>query len=1810
MKKRNLLVWLFSAALSTGAAMAQGGFHHPGLLHSEADFQSIRDRVAAGDADMVAALDALRNSRGIVAPGNMAVTGTIIRGISGQNYMNAYRGAAYAYQCALMWKITGETSYADRAVETLNAWRTWNTALGGNTNISLIPGFTGYQFINAAELMRDYRSDAWGEEEFELFKQYMVDVWFTVAQDFLERRHDTVTREGNWYHYHSNWGLGNALFCVSLGILCDSPDIYNYGMYWIKEGPGNESLCVTAAHPDPYAEGLCGFGWGLIPWFHKDDRGPLGYLNQMQESGRDQGHSMAALGLLSYALQSAYNQGDNAFCNLNNGLIEGEAGSAMVAGAAEYVAAYNAGHDDLPYTTNWWMTGLNATGRGQFRPIWQLFINHYENRMGIPMQFCHEMEDAIGMELGGGSYGGNSGGYDHLGFGDLMHNDGRRATADEVPTLLFPQIASASETRDYAEIRNVAPGTVLTLSASLPEGESDTGNWRWEDGATGSQRQVTVEHSGIYRVTYTNSKGVESTQMFSIAMRGEGLKATFTASASYNGENIVCGDTTEVKMAVGRQLRLSTTYQNWNYIESETWYLDGQEVATGGTYNYRLEDENNHKLVFKLVNQSGVEFYKVFNIIYNENEVTSLLADPDCEDVTKWTTDVEGFQTQITDVTGFNRPFIERHRAASENGMDCWGQERFDISQRVTGLQPGKYELKASIIAAQQSLAGEEGKNFVKDVYLYAGGSNVAVSTQDGVSERYTVDFYVGENGEVTLGAKNMVDQNQGYSSSGLNWFAMDNFTLEYLGTADLAADVANLRREAAAVPEDSVTAEIHAELAELAAGTDTDMAAAVALERALGEARLVKARYADYQAVYADYSKYVEENGVTDAGLEAALQTFAAAGSAEEFYSAYAAMRAAWMAFVPHAETPVDMTSLLQNSNLAASPADVLYDSATGWRTETNGGNYRIFAIDGSDAQRGDAKGENMIERWATANFVAGERLIYQAMSALPAGRYVFSAATQKEVTGGVINLFANDETSAVSGVKVLTATEVMTEVADGVLSVGLRAGDGNGTRWVSMADVKLEYHSPLMLIKEAMDEAATLTYGTDVDGVLQAAVEAAEQAMASGTAIEAMEAYHALEAACEQYRIYNASVEHPVDLTGRLQNADFNGGNTIGWTLTRTDLNYPKFSDGVMELWHTTFDLKQTVAGLPSGNYRVSLQARSDLGSSNNSFRLYVQTTGASQISVYPSAKTRADGTNTALHLGQNAEDLNADPALDRVRVSAFVADGKLTVGAACARADMWCVLNDFTLEYVGVGEDDLLSNWNAQVAVANSLDRDSLPDAVGALLDKAVAVDVENIGMDSLNVALSNLIGEIENARAVWPEYKSYLDLCNVVDEIAENSEPSRASVLTLFQNNSNRAKQNAEAATVAAEVHEAYTELETARQNYVVNATPTNGIYFDMTFKVANPACVSDGSWLNDATVNFRTLENVGQNSEYAGRFYENWIAPGNEWKDGQRPIYQTITSLPEGNYELTAAAFRKVELSSADQSGMDISLYLNGQRTEVTSTVLDYFTVKGAVSSRSTEIGLISGAGNTANWVGLADVSLKYYGMETMELSETDKTFDVEDGAYGTVAMSQTLQAGTWNMVCLPFDLSASQVRELFADVKALESVKLNGVHCDLMFEDVREMEAGVPYLVQVGEEVALWTCEEVTIDAGAIAREAVELTDGALTVRLVGTSQVTAVGGNNAYQFNAGEFAPMQAGEEVNGFRAYLELEGAAPEHLNLYIDGVKTSIQNVRVDHDASKVDVYTTDGKLVRSAVEKGRALHGLPSGIYVIDGKKVSK
>ena len=196
--KRRLLLCLFSVALVAGTLYAQeAAFCHPGLLHSEEDFEAVRARLAAGDEHALEALEALRTAPPVNGDHghNWGVNEYISRGISGQeNYMNAYRNAARAYQCALLWKITGDEGYGDVAIDVLNAYRIYNKGLAGNTNVSLIPGFIGYQFAAPAELMRDY--EGWKTEDFEIFKKWMDKTFYPICNDFLDNHFNSAAIVG------------------------------------------------------------------------------------------------------------------------------------------------------------------------------------------------------------------------------------------------------------------------------------------------------------------------------------------------------------------------------------------------------------------------------------------------------------------------------------------------------------------------------------------------------------------------------------------------------------------------------------------------------------------------------------------------------------------------------------------------------------------------------------------------------------------------------------------------------------------------------------------------------------------------------------------------------------------------------------------------------------------------------------------------------------------------------------------------------------------------------------------------------------------------------------------------------------------------------------------------------------------------------------------------------------------------------------------------------------------------------------------------------------------------------------------------------------------------------------------------------------------------------------------------------------------------------------------------------------------------------------------------------------------------------
>lgn len=543
----------FDAGNANAVYDTNRGFIHPGGLHTQADFDRIKQQLADGNKKVTEAMNKLRMAEYAQPTAATYPTETIVRGGSGENYINTCRGAAIAYQNALRWKIEDNQACAKHAVEVLMKWCNTTKNVTGSSDQFLAFGLYGYQFAQAAELMRGY--EGWKPADFEKFKQWMLNIWYQGAIDFLRRHNGTWENSGKWWqapgHYWSNWGLCNAMCVLSIGVLCDDVFIYNQGLGAIKYDQVGTFKNPRTDNPI-LADGLTEFLGNFVVTTYPSDleTGAYGKLGQLNESGRDAGHAAMSLGLAVDIAHQIWNQGDDLFAYMDHRLAAG----------IEYLAAQTQSVEGLPwvnyhYYTNglhysdsrsWLMTGP-AMG-AQMRPYWGTVIGIYEGVKGVKMPFSEQAYEIMGID--GGGQGGTSGGYDHMGYSVLMNTrEPQIAPADKVPTELKGKIEYDGKTIDNNELgainntykvdknKALPKGKTLTLKPLLPEGEEDTGNWKWNTGETTRDITVTTDKSYAYRATYTNKNGIESQQVFTIAVNEDANPMTkVNGYITYNGE--------------------------------------------------------------------------------------------------------------------------------------------------------------------------------------------------------------------------------------------------------------------------------------------------------------------------------------------------------------------------------------------------------------------------------------------------------------------------------------------------------------------------------------------------------------------------------------------------------------------------------------------------------------------------------------------------------------------------------------------------------------------------------------------------------------------------------------------------------------------------------------------------------------------------------------------------------------------------------------------------------------------------------------------------------------------------------------------------------------------------------------------------------------------------------------------------------------------------------------------------------------------------------------------------------------------------
>lgn len=609
------------------------GFRHPGGLHTNADFERIKAQLAAGNEKVTKAYNILKNAEFAQPTCATWPVETIIRGGgSGQNYINAARGATIAYQNALRWKIEGNEACAKHAVDVLMAWANTCKGIGGDSNFALAGGLYGYEFAQAAELMRDY--EGWKAKDFETFKRWMLDLWYPTIMRFQRSRNDTWR---NWRydashggqrpgHYWSNWGLCNTLALMSVGILCDDVFIYNQAMSYYKY---DQAELAKANYPWPWAPentetdkyngGLNEYIDNLVPHVaeYAGETGAYGKVGQMQETGRDQGHAQMAAGLAVDICQTAWNQGDDLYSYHDN----------RIAAGLEFQAAYNFdGREDLPWVNYhytdchsawhqaWVQEGPNGGSRGEIRPYWARVIGHYEGVKGVKMPFSEIALEKMGID--GGPTGAVSGPYDHMGYSVLTCTYDGIADEQHRPTLLTPKMEYDGKIIDHNELGGLENNYIINVNTALPKGKTvklmpqlpegvvDTGKWNWNTGETTKDITVTTDKSFIYRAIYTNENGIKSEQMFSIAVNADCTPTTVSSS-------IYCNDTwvgtTEATVPCGSNVTLN--------IAGASGWGDGKwstgQTGTSITLSSLISDK---EIKGQFINQGGLAQTITFRI--------------------------------------------------------------------------------------------------------------------------------------------------------------------------------------------------------------------------------------------------------------------------------------------------------------------------------------------------------------------------------------------------------------------------------------------------------------------------------------------------------------------------------------------------------------------------------------------------------------------------------------------------------------------------------------------------------------------------------------------------------------------------------------------------------------------------------------------------------------------------------------------------------------------------------------------------------------------------------------------------------------------------------------------------------------------------------------------------------------------------------------------------------------------------------------------------------------------------------------------
>ena len=250
----------------------------------------------------------------------------------------------------------------------------------------------------------------------------------------------------------------------------------------------------------------------------------------------------------------------------------------------------------------------------------------------------------------------------------------------------------------------------------------------------------------------------------------------------------------------------------------------------------------------------------------------------------------------------------------------------------------------------------------------------------------------------------------------------------------------------------------------------------------------------------------------------------------------------------------------------------------------------------------------------------------------------------------------------------------------------------------------------------------------------------------------------------------------------------------------------------------------------------------------------------------------------------------------------------------------------------------------------------------------------------------------------------------------------------------------------------------------------------------------------------------------------------------------------------------------------------------------------------------------------------------------------DKTNDVKETKAGHVAkvsINRSMKAGIWTTCVLPFSLNKEQVDAIFGETysatapqgtQILYFDRVEGNKVYFVRHAYNTIVAGKPFLIKPTKEVTSINTADVeeypyvTIEN---TKPADWCSDNGYTWASSYSNDMTVQEGDGFISNQDGSFKNfVGASGTLKGFRGYLKRlntqTGAKPMMLQVVnssnVDGDNgetTGIENLIIDADGQLMPangkVYNINGQLVS---EDANSFQSLPSGIYIINGKKYIK